>query len=146
MAEFPCWRSTTWANSATAFRTCGLTCFRALQGRATRVSYDERHDTLGWLFAQKTSLGLLLTTMLMTYGTSSPLGVCRHRTPWPASKQSHRQTQTALLLKRQFPTPVRQDASHFVQEAAGILLARGSAVQHATTMTRSARFSSALRG
>ena len=25
---------------------------QALQGRATRANYDERHDTLGWLFAQ----------------------------------------------------------------------------------------------
>src|SRR5262245_33242646 len=25
---------------------------QALQERATRVNYDERHDTLGWLFAQ----------------------------------------------------------------------------------------------
>ena len=26
--------------------------FQALQGRGTRANYDERHDTLGWLFAQ----------------------------------------------------------------------------------------------
>ena len=26
--------------------------FQVLQGRSTRVLYDERHDTLGWLFAQ----------------------------------------------------------------------------------------------
>ena len=25
---------------------------QALQGRGTRSNYDERHDTLGWLFAQ----------------------------------------------------------------------------------------------
>jgi hypothetical protein len=43
--------------------------FQALQGRSTRAIYDERRDTLGWLFAQDNLPRSLPIMMLRSYGT-----------------------------------------------------------------------------
>ena len=48
--------------------------FQVLQGRSTRVLYDERHDTLGWMFAQDISLRFSAMMMLRTCGTFLPHG------------------------------------------------------------------------
>jgi CRISPR-associated endonuclease/helicase Cas3 len=99
--------------------------FQTLQGRTTRISYDERHDTLGWLFAQD-SLHLIFVD-------DDAASLWDLLTPWVAAVTGHHgrppnnltSNRGALLLKRQFPAPVHQDASHFVQEAAQVLLPEG---------------------
>lgn len=98
---------------------------QALQERTTRASYDERHDTLGWLLAQE-----LLPT---AFADDDPAALWDLLAPWVAATTGHHgrppnnlsPNQAALLLKRQFPAPVHQDASCFVQEAARILLPEG---------------------
>lgn len=97
----------------------------ALQGRGTRANYDERHDTLGWLFAQD--------YLPSTFADDDVESLGDLLSPWVSAVTGHHgrppknltQNQVALLLKRQFPAPVRQDASHFIQEAARILLPEG---------------------
>ena len=99
--------------------------FRALQGRDTRVLYDERHDTLGWLFAE----GNLSTI----FANDDPADLWDLLVPWMSAVSGHHGrppknlggNQAALLLKRQFPAIVRQDATHFIQETARILLPDG---------------------
>ena len=46
--------------------------FRVLQGRETRVLYDERHDTLGWLFAQEKLPAVDFADMGDQLGLDSP--------------------------------------------------------------------------
>jgi CRISPR-associated endonuclease/helicase Cas3 len=99
--------------------------FQGLQGRATRASYDERHDTLGWLLAHE--------NLPRAFAHDDADDLWDLLTPWVSAVTGHHgrppnnpsQNQKALLLKRQFPTPVRQDASHFVQEVARLLLPDG---------------------
>jgi CRISPR-associated endonuclease/helicase Cas3 len=98
--------------------------FQALQeGRPTRASYDERHDTLGWLFAQD--------YLPSAFATDDTAALWDLLTPWVSAVTGHHGrppkvlNQVALLLKRQFPASVRQDASRFIQEVARLLLPEG---------------------
>lgn len=100
--------------------------FQSLQeGRATRASYDERHDTLGWLLAHE--------DLPLAFANDDADDLWDLLTPWVSAVTGHHgrppnnpsQNQKALLLKRQFPASVRQDTSRFVQEAARLLLPDG---------------------
>jgi CRISPR-associated endonuclease/helicase Cas3 len=98
---------------------------QALQGRGTRVNYDERHDTLGWLFAQD--------YLPAAFANDNTEDLRDLLVPWISAVTGHHgrppknltHNQAAILLKRQFPAPVRQDASGFIQEAARVLLPEG---------------------
>jgi CRISPR-associated endonuclease/helicase Cas3 len=99
--------------------------FRILQGRETRALYDERHDTLGWLFARDNLPAILtdddaedLQDLLVPWMSA----VTGHHGRPPTNLTGNR---AALLLKRQFPVAVHQDARRFIQEAARILLPEG---------------------
>jgi CRISPR-associated endonuclease/helicase Cas3 len=100
--------------------------FQSLQeGRSTRASYDERHDTLGWLFAQD--------YLPSAFATDDTEALWDLLTPWVSAVTGHHgrppnnltPNRVALLLKRQFPAPVRQDANRFIQEVTRILLPEG---------------------
>ena len=91
---------------------------QALQERGTRANYDERHDTLGWLFAQD-----YLPSAFAPDDTEALRDLL---IPWVSAVTGHHGrppnnlslNRVVLLLKRQFPASVRQDASRFIQEVA----------------------------
>lgn len=74
--------------------------FRALQGRDTRVLYDERHDTLGWLFVRDNLSEL--------FADDDALDLRDLLVPWMSAVTGHHgrppknlgPNQAALLLKR----------------------------------------------
>lgn len=99
---------------------------QALQGRATRVSYDERHDTLGWLLAQE--------DLPSTFTADDAEELRDLLIPWVSAVAGHHgrppklvlsRNQEALLVKRQFPAPVRQDTRWFIHEVIQLLLRDG---------------------
>ena len=98
---------------------------QALQGPGTRVSYDERHDTLGWLCAQD--------YLPSAFANEDAEALWDLLSPWVAAVTGHHgrppnnltSNRVALLLKRQFPSSVHQDTSRFIQEVARILLPQG---------------------
>src|SRR5690606_29851618 len=99
--------------------------FRALQGRDTRVLYDERHDTLGWLFAQD--------HLPAVFANDDGEDLRDLLVPWLSAVTGHHgrppknlgPNQVALLLKRQFPVPVHQDATRYIRELARVFLPEG---------------------
>jgi len=98
---------------------------QALQERGTRVNYDERHDTLGWLFAQD--------YLPSAFANDDAESLWDLLSPWVSAVTGHHgrppnnltPNRVALLLKRQFPSSVHQDAGRFIQEVARILLPEG---------------------
>jgi CRISPR-associated endonuclease/helicase Cas3 len=107
------------------FQNLQADLFRALQGRYTRALYDERHDTLGWLFTQD--------HLPAIFANDNPEDLRDLLTPWISAVTGHHGrppknlggNQAALLLKRQFPTPVCQDVIWFLQEVVRMLLPNG---------------------
>ena len=97
--------------------------FQALQDRGTRVFYDERHDTLGWLFAQD--------NLPAVFADDDVEDLWDLLAPWMSAVTGHHgrppnnPNQKTLLLKRQFPIPVHQEAIRCICELARLLLPEG---------------------
>jgi CRISPR-associated endonuclease/helicase Cas3 len=99
--------------------------FRILQGRGTRALYDERHDTLGWLFVQD--------NLPAVFADDNAEDLQDLLAPWMSAVTGHHGrpptnlsgNRVALLLKRQFPGPVHQDAMRCIYELARIFLPEG---------------------
>lgn len=95
-----------------------------LQGRKANVPQDTRHDTLGYELLMAHLPDWLARADLSQRGG----GLLR---PWLAAVTGHHgkpprsDRNWALLRRSQFPSQVLDDASHFVTNAASLLLANG---------------------
>ncbi|OGK81385.1 MAG: CRISPR-associated endonuclease Cas3'' [Candidatus Rokubacteria bacterium GWC2_70_16] len=105
----------------------------ALQGRKAAVSYDERHDTLGYRFcAGKGRQGAALEVLAgPTWQHADPEDLRDLLAPWLSAVTGHHGRPPALVnaprpLSHNFPGAVSADAIAFLREALGLLLPEGS--------------------
>ena len=117
---------------ADSFQNLRLDIMLALQGRQAAVSYDERHDTLGYRFcAGKGRHGAALELLAgRRLQHADPEDLRDLLAPWLSAVAGHHGRPPALAnaarpLSHNFPVAVSADAVAFLREALGLLLPEG---------------------